>query len=229
MTSEAKCEVLKPDLLDLLYDEAGPEGRRRAEDHLAGCVDCRRELEALRGVRRDLREWRVPETLTPRGRPPRPAPAAVWRLAAAAVLLLAAGGALGLSGLSFRYERGPIEVQLGRAGEAALLERLEAQERRHRQEIATLRQSLATRPAAAAAGSDRLLEQVAVMIEESESRQQERLETAWADFGRQAEAQRRYDMARISAGLSYLDSKSGAQAARTSELVGYLIEAADRR
>lgn len=225
------CEALQPELLDVLYDEAPPAVRGRVEDHLAGCARCRAELEQLRAVRRDLREWRVPEPLIPRTAPraPRTAPAGLWRLAAAAVLVLAVGGALGLSGLSFRYARGPFEVQLGRGGEAALLARLEAQERRHREEIAALRRSLEARPASATAGSERLLEQVARMIEESESRQQERFETAWADFGRQAEAQRRYDLARISAGLSYLDSKAGAQAARTSELVGYLIDAADRR
>jgi hypothetical protein len=227
------CEELKPDLLDVLYGEATPDVQRRVASHLEACPACRRERGELEAVRGDLRAWRVPDTLAPR--PTRfvspPARPGLWRLAAAATLLLAMGGALGLSGLSVRFERGPLAVQLGRAAtDAALLERIAAQESRHRAELAALRSALEARPASA---SERepgaLLEQVVRLIEESESRQQARLETAWADFSQQAEAQRRFDMARISAGLSYLDTKTGAQAARTSELMGYLIEASDRR
>jgi anti-sigma factor RsiW len=223
------CEELKSDLLDLLYGEGDREQHERLEGHLGSCAACREELSALRGVRRDLREWRLPEALAP-GRPAAPPSSGLWRLAAAAVLLLALGGALGLSGLQFRYEQGPFEVRLGRGDEGELLlQRLEEQERRHRAELDALRRSVTTRPVAAGRPEQALLERVATMIEESEHRQRASLETAWADFSEQAEAQRRYDMARISAGLSYLDTKSGAQAARTSELMGYLIQAADRR
>jgi anti-sigma factor RsiW len=228
------CEELRLELLDVLYGEAEPEVRRRVDAHLEVCPACRQERQGLEGVRRDLREWRLPDSLMPG--PARVAPASplagLWRLAAAAVLLLALGAAVGLSGLSFRFERGPVTVQLGRAPDAVLLARLEAQEERYRAEMAELRRSLSTavRPVGAPGPSqEALLEQVARMIDASESRQQSRLETAWADISQQAEAQRRFDLARISAGLSYLDSKSGAQAARTSELVSYLIEASDRR
>lgn len=227
--SDPTCEGLRSDLLDVLYDEAAPDARRRVQDHLASCADCRSDLDELRAVRGDLTEWRLPETLFPR-LVVRPAtPAGLWRVAAAAALVLAFGGALGLSGASFRYEAGPIHLSLGRSGEPALVEMLESQERRHREEMAALRDAFEARPVAAAEGSQELLERVAAMIAQSESRQADRFETAWTEFGRQAEAQRRYDLARISAGLSYLDTKAGAQAARTSELVGYLIDAADRR
>lgn len=225
------CDELKPELLDVLYGEATAEVRQRVEHHLEGCPGCRDELGGLEAVRRDLREWNLPETLT--NRPPEKKVSAhpgLWRLSAAAALILALGGALGLSGLSFRFERGPVSIRLGRGGDTALIERLEAQETRHRAEMAALRRSLEARPVALAGSREEaLLEQVAQLIDERESRQRARLETAWADFSQQAEAQRRFDMARISAGLSYLDTKAGAQAARTSELVGYLIEASERR
>jgi glycosyltransferase involved in cell wall biosynthesis len=44
-----------------------------------------------------------------------------------------------------------------------------------------------------------------------------------------AEAQRRYDLARVSAGLSYLDGKTGQQVARTTELMGYVLQASQKR
>jgi hypothetical protein len=40
------------------------------------------------------------------------------------------------------------------------------------------------------------------------------------------EAQRRVDLARVAAGLSYLDGRHGQQLARTNELMGYVLEAA---
>jgi hypothetical protein len=47
-------------LLEYLYDEASPAGRRDIERHLEGCDGCRSELRALRNVREDLLAWDVP-------------------------------------------------------------------------------------------------------------------------------------------------------------------------
>ena len=43
-----KCAKARPLLLLLVYDEIEPQPRRRLEQHLERCENCRRELEALR-------------------------------------------------------------------------------------------------------------------------------------------------------------------------------------
>src|SRR5206468_3453117 len=55
------------------------------------------------------------------------------------------------------------------------------------------------------------------------------LDTTLARFDRKEEAQRRYDLARVAAGLSYLDGKNGQHVARTTELMGYVLDAAHPR
>jgi hypothetical protein len=46
-----------------------------------------------------------------------------------------------------------------------------------------------------------------------------------AGWEERAEAQRRVDMARVAASLSYLDGRHGQQLARTNELMGYVLAA----
>jgi anti-sigma factor RsiW len=88
-------------LLEYLYDEASPTGRREVERHLEGCDECRDELRAFRNVREDLLAWGVPN-------PPSvwtafaPAPVVpwhkqvpAWAMAAAASLMLLVGTAGG--------------------------------------------------------------------------------------------------------------------------------------
>lgn len=88
-------------LMDYLYDEMDPSGRRVVEGHLETCRDCRDEMRAFRRVREDLLSWEVPEYssgYSPFASTPvvpwhRQVPA--WALAAAAsvmVLLGSAGG-----------------------------------------------------------------------------------------------------------------------------------------
>jgi hypothetical protein len=67
------------------------------------------------------------------------------------------------------------------------------------------------------------------MIQESETRQIVLMNAALAEQGQRAEIQRRYDLAQISAGLTYLEGKSGKQAARTTELMGQLLQASQKR
>src|SRR5258708_40192322 len=103
------CSVLRDERLDVLYGEADAATRQRVEEHLAVCSACREEMAALRGLRGQLAAWEFPEGLRKTGRP-RPAPR--FR-AAAAVLLLAAGAAFGLSGSEVRYEKGELAIRLG--------------------------------------------------------------------------------------------------------------------
>ena len=67
------------------------------------------------------------------------------------------------------------------------------------------------------------------MLRESENREEARVAKTLARLDQKQDAQRRYDMARIAAGLSYLDGKNGQHVARTTELMGYVLEAAQQR
>jgi hypothetical protein len=44
-----------------------------------------------------------------------------------------------------------------------------------------------------------------------------------------SEAQRRLDLARMSAGLSYLDGRTGQQVARATELMGAVLQASQQK
>lgn len=226
------CSGLRNDLLDVLYDEASPETRRRVDAHVAACPSCRDELAGLRAVRSDLQGWKTPE-MRP-SRPYRPSFRPPQLLAAAAALLLATGVAFGIAGSELRYEEGRWSFRLGRGtSEMALHKALEAQEARHRQELTELRALLpseaALRPAAADDRDEPLLRRVAGMIRDSEERQSRRVEASLAGLADKAESRRRYDLARIGAGLAYLDGKNGQHLSRTTELMGYVLEASQKR
>lgn len=217
----AECDEIRDELLDLLYGEAAPAAEARVRAHLAGCAACTEELQALRSVRQTLRAWPLPRV--PRHASRRLAPA----LAAAAAVVLAVGGALALSGLELRYPSGEVALRLGRPGVAELERRLAEQDERHRGSLAALEARL--RPAASTTDPLALVARVEERIRESEARQALLLSHGLAELAERTEAQRRYDLARVSASLSYLDGKSGEQLARTSEVMGYVLQAAERR
>jgi hypothetical protein len=214
----------------VLYGEAGSDARRRVETHAASCASCRDELTSLRAVRSDLQSWKVPD-MRPLGR--RPAfvsPRAL--LATAAALLFASAAALSLRGSELRYEEGRLSFRLGHQGsDPTLRQALEAQEARHREEMAELRARLSPRtaPAAAETELDPLLRQVAQMIRESETRQSQRLESGLQGLAERTEARRRYDLARIGASIAYVDGRSGQQLSRTTELMGTMLDASQKR
>ena len=210
-------EGLRGDLMDVLYGEADAAARARVEAHLEGCAACRDEMAALGAVRRDLRAWRRPAarpTFTPRGLVlPR------WA-AAAAILLLGFGAALGVMG--YASLRRSLAAQEARAAEL---------ERRHRDTARALEAALQGRPSAPDATA--LLAGLDARIDErlraSEARQIERVDTRLAGWEERADAQRRVDMARVAASLSYLDGRHGQQLARTNEIMGYVLEASAQK
>ena len=231
------CETHRDDMLDVLYGEADAAAARRVDEHLSGCRDCRDEMDALRRLRGDLGHWELPASL----RASRPLPSMLrsgwWRpLAAAATVLLALGAALGLSGSELRYEAGRVSFRLGRAPVAApapvpasfrdVESRLLALEARQDETLRTLQATLASGPALDA---DRVLSRLERLIADSEARQALLLDARLEDHAERAERQRRYDMAQVSAGLSYLDGKTGLQVARTTELVGQVLQASQKR
>ena len=94
------CEQ-REQLLDYLYDEASPAGRRDTESHLEGCDECRDEIRAFRNVREDLLAWGVPNPPSV-WTPFAPAPVVAWHkqvpawaMAAAASLMFVLGTAGG--------------------------------------------------------------------------------------------------------------------------------------
>jgi hypothetical protein len=209
---------LQADKMDLLYGEADAAAHARVEAHLAGCAPCREEMGELRAVRRDLGAWKLPAArpaFTPRGWVlPR------W-LAAAALLLVGLGASLGVAG--YASLRRALVAQEAHSAE---LERL------HREEVLSLEAQLARRPAAPLdsaallAGLDARIDE---RIQTSEARQVERLDSRLASWEERLDAQRRVDMARVAASLSYLDGRHGQQLARTNEIMGYVLEASAQK
>lgn len=220
------CPEVRDDRMDVLYGEASAEALRRVEAHHAACAACREEFDALRSVRQTLAFWRLPERAPSRPAPRRLHPLAA--LAAAASLLLALGAALRLSGASFEYSGAGATFRLGTPD---LRKLLEEQEARHQREIRALRASVegAGQRTVAAPREDELLARVEQLIRENEQRQAARLNTSLEQLAARAEAQRRYDLARVSAGLSYLDGKTGQHVAKTSELMGYVLQASEKK
>lgn len=115
-------------LVAYLYEDLSAAERARFDSHLTGCAACRRELEALRGVRVDLASWAPPlpdfgfRIVHDAAAPPVPAPVltsprwtARWlpamSLAAAALLVLALASAL--AHLDIRYGRDGLSVRTG--------------------------------------------------------------------------------------------------------------------
>jgi hypothetical protein len=216
------CDAYRDQMLDVLYGEAGDAARRAVEVHQAECDSCRDEMGALRRLRRDLTSWTIPAPARPR----RPAPEVrAWPgLAAAAVAVLALGTAA-LFGTELRRDAQGFSLRVGRMP-ADLETRLAEQERRHRAEIQELRAAMVAPPAA---GREALRAAAQEVVEESERRQDARLREALARMSEHYEAQRRYDLAQVSAGLSYLEGKAGLHAARTTELVGQVLMASQEK
>ena len=215
-----ECEAFRDDQLEVLYGEADAATARRVSEHHAGCAACREEMASFRRVRRDLTAWTLPASVGPRRVQARRA--APWLAAAAAVL-----AALG-TGYAVRPGGGAGDVE-------SLLAR---QETRHRAEVAALRAELA--PAAAAStprpvadpragGDDLLLRRMQEMIRDSEARQDARVSARLAALTEESETQRRYDLARVSAGLSYLEGRTGQDMVRTTELMGRVLQASQQK
>jgi hypothetical protein len=203
-----ECTVLREEMIDVLYGEASPAVARAVEEHAVTCEPCREELRALRHLREDLGAWKLRETPGPDARMGA-TPRWLWPVAAALLLASGAGAGVVLS-----------EARLARA--------LEVRDARHLEEIAALRAEVKGIPRAIHDDSA-VLAQMDARIRESEARQAVVLKERLTDLAEQTDAQRRYDLARVSAGLSYLDGRTGQTVARTTELMGYVLQASQKR
>jgi hypothetical protein len=217
-----QCNVLgEEEKIDALYGGAEPAVARRVQRHLEACSVCRDEIKALQGTRQQLSLWTLPESS--RGSRAR---SLVFWLPLAAAVLLALGAAITLRGSAMSYERGHFSFRFGPAADESLRQLLAQQDARHQREIAALRASLA-QPSSAAPTLSRA--DVLAWIRDSEARQSQRLFARFEELKERSDAQRRLDMARVSAGLSYLDGKSGQHVARTSELMNSMLQASYKR
>jgi hypothetical protein len=223
-----QCHALRDDeKMDLLYGEADAESVRRLNEHLASCASCRDEMAALRQVRTTLGEWKLPSS--PAVRPPRTG----WILPAAAAILLVAAGVIVLRGAEVRYEEGRLALRLGRS-DSEIRRVLSEQEARHAREIQDLRASLGRAvPTAtathAAAVTPASLADVERLVREADARQTQRFLAQLEALKERTEADRRIDLARMSAGLSYLEGRTGQHLARTNELMNEMLRTSYER
>jgi hypothetical protein len=219
------CADVRDDRLDALYGEASEQALRRVAAHHAACAACRAEFDSLRVVRRRLGEWKL-RPHEPRAVQGRVHPLA--GLAAAALLLLALGAALRLSGAAIEYQAGPVRISAGRPEAPAPWREQQA---RYSEQLREMQAAVAVVEAQTAAAPDQeaILQRVQQQLRESEERQALRLNAGIEGLVARTDVQRRYDLARISAGLSYLDGKNGEHVARASELMGYVLQASQNK
>ena len=137
------------------------------------------------------------------------------------------------SGAEIRRDPGALTLRWRPAG-ADLQALLARQDERHRADMAALRAELltaarATRTAHPVGADEAVLRRAEQLVRDSEARQEARWNAQLAAFGDRTETQRRYDLARVSAGLSYLEGKTGQDVVRTTELMGYVLQASQQK
>ena len=215
--SRIQDEELAGQKLEVLYGEADAEVRASVASHLGECGACREEMASFARLRRDLKAWTLDEsrpavTLATR----RPLPA--WLTAAAAALIVIVGIGSGLALVGQFGLRRDLAMQEARALERG---------RQYKEEIAALRTELEERSRRfdAVRFLARVDDRVRERVLSSEAKQSEQVRASFADWSGRMEARRRVDLARVAAGLSYLDGRQGRQLARTNELMGYVLEA----
>jgi hypothetical protein len=217
------CETFRERMLDVLYDEADGDTAESVAAHAAACAACAEELAGLREVRASLKSWtlpRLPRTVR-RVAPPR----YFWAAAAAAVLAVGLGGAAGLAGLEMKVDRGPLTVRLGRSPQAVA----PVASQPMIAETMPLQPVNVGETTAPRIVDEAVLRRVEQLIRQSEMRQRTAYEMSLASLEQRTTLQRRYDLARISAGMSYLDGRTGQHMARTTELMGQILQVSNRR
>jgi hypothetical protein len=167
-----------------------------------------------------------------------------WGLAAAALLVVAAGAAI--ANLDVRYGRDGLVVRTGwqhgadtpisaQRDDAAGLTpvdwkaQAEALDRRLRdleQAISTRSQTSPVQNASASGMSDaEVLQRVREMLGQSETRQQRLLATRLAEITRDFDAQRRVDLAAVDQGMARLQNTSGAEVKQYRDLIQRMYRA----
>ncbi len=243
-------------LVDYLYGEDDDRHAAMAA-HVSTCTTCADEVRGLRATREQLEAWAPPELLVDRGRVPfshagsdggpaaievarveRPMswwrqPMPAWAQVAAAVVLFSTGVLLGT-----RATGVPADVASGRATVSAApvsggdvpvsTQDLAALEARLRAEL-TDRLAVSLRSGAAQPSSAAVLDQVRVLIQESERRQQRELTLRTAELVKDVDAQRRGDLARIERTFGQMEGTAGVQVEQQRQLLNYLMRVSQRQ
>jgi len=240
-------------LVSYLYDECTFEERQRIEGHLASCGMCSAEVEALGATRVQISSWAPPDvalgfrisaTTTaaadaaadtpvlparmPWWRQPMPA----WAQMVAATVIFGLGMAVGNRQLA-----GGTATNATAATVSA--EQLANLESRMRREMAALRTTSVTpaAPTAAPAVATRvddaeheaLMRQVRQMVRESEDRQQQVFTLRAAQVARDAEIQRRVDVANLRQSLEQMQGSTSEVQRQQAELYRILSTTAGLR
>ena len=219
------CESVREGRLEALYGEADGPTLELVRKHEAACALCREESAAFGALRRDLAQWTLFEPAAHRAvaRPLVPR----W-LAVAATVLLALGGSLGLARPEVTWSDGSVRLSFGDRADASRTLAVDADRRQQIESLRAALERVEARPLAAATSfSDRT--DIEALLKSSEERQRRAFETRFETLSGQLATQRRVDFARMSAGLAYLDQRSGRDVARTNELMGYVLQASQRR
>ena len=185
-------------VLDYLYDECEPAGRRRVEAHLGECESCRDELRGWRSVRTDLLAWDVPEqpsVWTPFA-PPRVAPwyrqVPAWAMAAAATLVFAIGAA---GGFVARTASTALSAERG-APSAAQIPAMSEQQIRDivRTEAQAVALSVVQPIAAHQVDEPALMRRMSALVSNSEARMSQKQGAQTVAFYQDSENQRKQDL-----------------------------------
>ena len=236
-------------LAGYLYDECDGDERAAIEGHLAVCAGCSLELAALGATRTALASWAPPEaalgfrvtsasdaqaTAVLRHAQfrsghwwQRPLPA--WAQAAAAVLIFAAGAALGMRSTGERtaVEQVPAPAASAASARDAVSARdLSALEGRLRAEMSALRAapSRTSQPVQASAADAGLVERFRVLLAESEARQERELALRLTQVMRDVDAQRRMDLSRIERTFGQMEGFTRPELADQRQMINYLIQ-----
>jgi hypothetical protein len=227
-------------LLDYLYDEGDPAERIRIAQHLHECAPCSVAVLEMQSVRGLLKEWTPPtpelgfKVVQSPAAPARPtwrlgAAWPTWAQAAAAAVLFVAG--MAVSQLQFQYGNGALTVRTRaveptQAAEASVV---------HTGTDVFLPPTYVNTPdpsspsidrggSAASPSADEMLRRVKTLIDQSEMRQQRELALRLSDVVHDFDTQRQADMQRVDQNFGQLEGQTGAEVARTRELVNSLVK-----
>ena len=139
-------------------------------------------------------------------------------LAAAALFVLGFGATLGASGY--------VSLRRAVAEQQARADALEARQRESQRSLSGRARTGGRQRGVAGAASTRGSTSGCGRARARSASSFERQLAAWQE---RADVRRRADMAQVAASLSYLDGRHGQQLARTNELLGYFLQASDKR